>query len=590
MQKAISFGKYKLIKIGSIVLVVGGGLAGTKRYLKKEDVRKSSSPPTSNEEDYIYLAPLVEGYDVDESEKRLRKSLNYLRFGRSNNPKLRNFSLNNLAKMKSLLDYHCQRIAMLCDYQISVALARIKDVDLRLFRPPLNIHLRRGEIFTILNDLYKTFPESSCASFFALMAFRTRERLKTVESVLEEELRESYLSKQGINLLCLQSLIRYAMISEEICSFMVDKGLMSCLLNLRDKFIDDFEINATIVKLLAQLSEHQFSQYHFYSTGWIGILAGWLRSDVPIELRLPAAKILHNLDNKETILGNHLYLLHPIYIGETFDYDVVFIHGLMGGVYRTWRQYTGSLTEGNQVTRCWPQDWLPQDVPNLRIIAVDYYSSLFERKSTCIPEARSLEERADLLINELIKAGLGQRPIIFIGHSMGGLLIKQILVNCDKKDNPDRRLLLDNVKGLVFYSVPHRGSEATKLSLNLQRIFVPSQEIRELIKDSPKLLNLHESFISLLAIKPIDLISFGEKEQVQVNIKGVKINTLLVPTESSYLDIGQFHVLDTNHFLTCKPSDKSSPSYSIVKDFIQSIIDKTSTPPKSINTSNNLNI
>ncbi|XP_015784945.1 protein SERAC1 [Tetranychus urticae] len=575
-MQSISKHRYKLIKIGSVVVVIGTGLLSYQKFVTKPD---STQPlPTSND-DYIYLSPVVEGYDVDESEKRLRKSLNYLRFAKSRNLKLQNFCLNNLAKMKNLEDYHCRRIAMLCDFQSSCKLARIKDVDLRLFRPPLNIHLRRGDIFEILNDLYKAFPDSDCANFFALMAFRTKIRIKTVESALEDELRDNYLSKQGINLLCLQALIRYAMVNEKTCQLMIDKGLMACLLNLRDSFIDDFEINAAIVKLLSQLSQHKFSHNHFFSTGWIGILAGWLKPDVPLELRLPAAKILHNLDNDKIVLGNHLYLLHPTYSDKDYDYDVVFFHGLMGGVYRTWRQYSGSWTEGNQ-TRCWPQDWLPLDVPDLRIIAIDYHSSLFERKANCIPEARSLRDRAELLINELLKAGLGKRPIILIGHSMGGLLIKQILVNCHSKNDPDHSKLLDAVKGIVFYSVPHRGSGATKLSLNLQRILIPSQEIKDLIKDSPVLTDLHQKFISLLSTKKIDIISFGEKEQVQVNIKGVKVNALLVPTESSHLDVGEFHILNTNHFLTCKPYDQSSPSYTIVRDFIQSIIDKTS--PKAV--------
>lgn len=42
---------------------------------------------------------------------------------------------------------------------------------------------------------------------------------------------------------------------------------------------------------------------------------------------------------------------------------------------------------------------------------------------------RTLEGRTEKLMNQLLAIGIGDRPIIFLAHSMGGLLVKNILVS-----------------------------------------------------------------------------------------------------------------------------------------------------------------
>lgn len=75
--------------------------------------------------------------------------------------------------------------------------------------------------------------------------------------------------------------------------------------------------------------------------GWIGILLRWSRSD-DIRLSAQAISALANLDtdgNDKAKYPQSVYLLYPLHrVHATTKMDVVFLHGLLGGVFITWRQ------------------------------------------------------------------------------------------------------------------------------------------------------------------------------------------------------------------------------------------------------------
>lgn len=75
--------------------------------------------------------------------------------------------------------------------------------------------------------------------------------------------------------------------------------------------------------------------------GWIGILLRWSRSD-DIRLSAQAISALANLDmdgNEKAKYPQNVYLLYPLHrVHAITKMDVVFLHGLLGGIFITWRQ------------------------------------------------------------------------------------------------------------------------------------------------------------------------------------------------------------------------------------------------------------
>ena len=95
-----------------------------------------------------------------------------------------------------------------------------------------------------------------------------------------------------------------------------------------------------------------------------------------------------------------------------------------------------SATTVEPYTQCWPRDWLPPDLLPLRvrILSVDYDSAWSDWRPRCAARrSRSLADRAAEMRRVLTEAGVGDRPVVWVAHSMGGLLVKQMLVDADRE-------------------------------------------------------------------------------------------------------------------------------------------------------------
>ena len=95
--------------------------------------------------------------------------------------------------------------------------------------------------------------------------------------------------------------------------------------------------------------------------------------------------------------------------------SIVAVHGLGGDKYDTWED------DG----KIWLREFLPVKVPNTRIMTYGYNSVVAFSKSVA-----EIEEFAVDLLNRLDgERGTPQekaRPIIFICHSLGGIVVKKV--------------------------------------------------------------------------------------------------------------------------------------------------------------------
>ncbi|KAJ5372779.1 hypothetical protein N7517_004785 [Penicillium concentricum] len=131
--------------------------------------------------------------------------------------------------------------------------------------------------------------------------------------------------------------------------------------------------------------------------------------------------------------------------------DICFIHGLTGDREKTW-------TAKGQSTP-WPKTLLPQKLQQARILTYGYDAYVVS-KSTA--SSNRLSDHAANLLADLTTdrqcCNASSRPLIFVAHSLGGLVCKQAILM--SRNNPDTHFqdIFDALKGVIFMGTPHKGA------------------------------------------------------------------------------------------------------------------------------------
>uniref|UniRef100_A0AAQ5YBS6 Protein SERAC1 n=1 Tax=Amphiprion ocellaris TaxID=80972 RepID=A0AAQ5YBS6_AMPOC len=504
----------------------------------------------------------------------------------SANKAIRLQAVQELADNHHWHDYQYQTAAQVIDQRTAVGLARTPRVDLRFFRHPPALRDLEDVSEDELRQLLASLPQSEvdkCVQYFTSMALRESTQSMAAQrgglwcfggNGLPYAQSLTSIPSEKVESFCLQALVQHSKVQSH-CDHIVANGGLQLLQRVYQLRGDSLKIQRNIVRIIGNLALNEGVHKAIAQSGWVSVLAEMMQSPHVMQAS-HAARALANLD-RETVKEKYqdgVYILHPqTRDNQPIKADVLFIHGILGAAFKTWRQKDRVTLEEKRgaesrddYTECWPKSWLAADCPNLRVLSVEYDSHLSDWMAKCPAEnqRKSLAYRSQELLKKLKQAGVGERPVVWVAHSMGGLLVKKMLM--DASEDPDMQGLLQNTKGVMFYSVPHHGTFMAEYSVNVRYLLFPSIEVRELCKDSPALRNLNENFLNIAKEKEIKVLSFAET--LPTNI-GPMIKILVVPTQSANLGIGELIEVDVDHLNICKPEKKDSFLYKRSLQFIQ---------------------
>jgi hypothetical protein len=179
---------------------------------------------------------------------------------------------------------------------------------------------------------------------------------------------------------------------------------------------------------------------------------------------------------------------------------VILVHGLRGDPERTWK----NKHEARALV-----DLLRQDS---ELCTADYYS--FGYKTGLMPLQYSFKEAAELLHTE-INFRLAGRKLLFIAHSMGGLIVRQYALDrCSASDEKT----FSHILGSVYLAVPFKGSQ---LAVRLPKL-VSNLQILSLRWENRLLIELEDSWNKFLSSadktpfqhKIMELYFCGERDRI----------------------------------------------------------------------------
>ncbi|TGJ72003.1 hypothetical protein EYR41_003922 [Orbilia oligospora] len=238
------------------------------------------------------------------------------------------------------------------------------------------------------------------------------------------------------------------------------------------------------------------------------------------------------------------------------------MHGLNGDIYRTWTK------SGNY----WLQDQLPKSLPGARIFSYGYPSNLMFSKS--VAEIDDFARHLLISLKEIVDE---KRDILFICHSLGGIVFKQTM-SFAYNENPDIWL---RCKGVIFLGTPHRGSATAEIAktvanfVNKPSIYlgvglfagdIRTDLLEDLAYDSPKLTSISKTFQERAAV--LMIYSFYESEKISGQV--------IVNRSSAILNVphGKYAPLYADHRDLCRFENAESDNYKKVLRAILEMADE----------------
>ena len=240
------------------------------------------------------------------------------------------------------------------------------------------------------------------------------------------------------------------------------------------------------------------------------------------------------------------------------EVDIVFLHGLNGHMLMTWTD--------PKTSQCWPRDFLPGIIPDARILTYGYGYGPPRSSAINTSYLFKLDDIARNLLFCLEDARIvvEHRPLIFIAHSLGGLLCKKAIILAGSSRETTDRKLFHSIFGIVFMGTPQQEFSAANFGL-LGGIVAFTQTLTA-NADTRALTSLNHEFLAYVrrqeGERAIKILSCFEENET-------KFIGLLVPEAIATIPNGSKMSLPGDHARMVKFGSKEDLGFLKISSFLK---------------------
>ncbi|KAF5983552.1 SERAC1 [Fusarium coicis] len=261
------------------------------------------------------------------------------------------------------------------------------------------------------------------------------------------------------------------------------------------------------------------------------------------------------------------YETTAVYTHPEAKVDIVLVHGLNGTPDKTWTAKNGTF---------WPLDLLPVALRGAQanILVYGYNADVYSKKNNQTASDSFIHQHAQNLITNLTlhrqSEGTSKNSIIWVCHSLGGILVKRALLYSSDVREPHFehfRSIFVSTFGLVFLGTPHVGSDAATWGLILQAMsdavipkrFFDSESVllKTLKKDNETLANINSHFLDIYQRFEIHMV----RENQKTDIKGHKFFIVDANSAGPQLPGVTYYGIEASHSNMCKFEGTNSPGF-----------------------------
>ena len=191
----------------------------------------------------------------------------------------------------------------------------------------------------------------------------------------------------------------------------------------------------------------------------------------------------------------------------------------------------------------WPYHLIPDTIPNSRVLTYGYDTNIRSRFGNTPVNKKSVGDHGWDLLCTLAdnRRDAPSRPLVFVAHSLGGLLSKVALIKANEHGQLQSQAYLRSISqstvGVLFFGTPHQGADPFNTAHRVLKSFAGlgvqynDSVVQTLLQRGDYLKSIQDSFVILSKHRRWTIFSFQEEFEDRLLGKKVKTCSHYYPEE-----------------------------------------------------------